>query len=741
MDTEIGPTLLRNGDASSSNKYRGGWWRDIMLAYRTLGVVFGGLVTSPLYVYPSMNLNSPTEEDYLGIFSIMFWTLTLIGVVKQTNIGFLPTKRMSSSGDPSLTNQSTLAEKESKLATFLERSITARRILLFIAMLGMCMLIGDGILTPAISVLSAMDGLQVPFPSVAAVEALSAVILLALFLLQKKGTSRVSFLFSPIMASWTFTTPMIGIYSFLRYYPSIFKTVSPHYIVGFFLRNGKRGWQLLGGTVLCITGAEAMFADLGHFNKRSIQMAFLFTIYPSLVLTYAGQTAYLIKNPNDHSDGFYKFVPNPVYWPMFVIATLAAIVASQSLISATFSVIKQSVVLDYFPRVKVVHTSQHKEGEVYSPEINYILMCLCVVSTTDADIMDKQFHAAGVVVILVMFITTILLTLVMIIIWRTPIILAGLYFVSFSILEGAYVSAVMTKFIKGGWLPFAVSIILAFIMFGWYYGRQRKVEYEMSNKITLECLAELLSRSEIQRVPGLCFFYSNIQDGLTPILGHYIQNVRSLHKVTIFTTLQYLLVAKVAPNERIIVKRLGIRGVYSCIVQYGYADSFTLEGDDFVAQITSSLRAYIERNLDEQLHISDEEEISDLEEAKSAGVVHVRGKTRFHIGKEAGWSDKILLRFYEFLHSNCRSALPTLGVPLQQRMEIGMLFRANLRNAAVLSVITYLPVLVENPVGDSVADVAPRAVRARLLPELCEEAGRGSVFTVLDVAPRFDAVE
>nr|CAD1827148.1 unnamed protein product [Ananas comosus var. bracteatus] len=701
MDREIAPTLPRNGDASSSNKYRGGWWRDIMLAYRTLGVVFGGLVTSPLYVYPSMNLNSPTEEDYLGIFSIMFWTLTLIGVVKyvcialnaddqgeggtfalysllcrQTNIGFLPTKRMSSSGDPSLINQSTLAEKESKLATFLEKSITARRILLFIAMLGMCMLIGDGILTPAISVLSAMDGLQVPFPSVAAVEALSAVILLALFLLQKKGTSRVSFLFSPIMASWTFTTPMIGIYSFLRYYPSIFKTVSPHYIVGFFLRNGKRGWQLLGGTVLCITGAEAMFADLGHFNKRSIQMAFLFTIYPSLVLTYAGQTAYLIKNPNDHSDGFYKFVPNPVYWPMFVIATLAAIVASQSLISATFSVIKQSVVLDYFPRVKVVHTSQHKEGEVYSPEINYILMCLCVGVVLGFGDGEDIGNAFGVVVILVMFITTILLTLVMIIIWRTPIILAGLYFVSFSILEGAYVSAVMTKFIKGGWLPFAVSIILAFIMFGWYYGRQKKVEYEMSNKITLECLAELLSRSEIQRVPGLCFFYSNIQDGLTPILGHYIQNVRSLHKVTIFTTLQYLLVAKVAPNERIIVKRLGIHGVYSCIVQYGYADSFTLEGDDFVAQITSSLRAYIERNLDEQLHISDEEEISDLEEAKSAGVVHVRGKTRFHIGKEAGWSDKILLRFYEFLHSNCRSALPTLGVPLQQRMEIGMLYKA-----------------------------------------------------------------
>lgn len=211
-----------------------------------------------------------------------------------------------------------------------------------------------------------------------------------------------------------------------------------------------------------------MFADLGHFSKKAIQIAFLSSIYPSLVLTYAGQTAYLINNVNDFSDGFYKFVPRPVYWPMFVIATLAAIVASQSLISATFSVIKQSVVLEYFPRVKVVHTSQHKEGEVYSPETNYILMVLCVGVILGFGGGKEIGNAFGVVVIMVMLITTILLTLVMIIVWRTPPVLVGLYFMPFFIMEGSYVSAVFTKIPEGGWLPFAVSMILALIMFGWY---------------------------------------------------------------------------------------------------------------------------------------------------------------------------------------------------------------------------------------------------------------------------------
>ncbi|KAL3338709.1 hypothetical protein AABB24_027700, partial [Solanum stoloniferum] len=672
--------VVHDGETINNDQKDPSRWETLVLAYKTLGVVFGGLVTSPLYVYPSMPLKSPTEDDYLGIYSIMFWTLSLIGVVKYAtialqaddqgeggtfalysllcrniNIGILSSKSASLNSSHSYVNQS---KKPSRLGKFCERSLIARRVLLFIAMLGMCMLIGDGILTPAISAL---------------VEGLSAIVLIVLFLLQKFGTSRVSFLFSPIMGSWTLTTPLVGIYSIIKHYPSIFKAISPHYIVLFFLRNGKQGWIYLGGTVLCITGSEAMFADLGHFNRSSIRIAFLYTIYPSLVLTYAGQTAYLIRNPDDHFDGFYKFIPSAVYWPIFVIATLAAIVASQSLISATFSVIKQSVVLDYFPRVKVVHTSSIKEGEVYSPEVNYILMILCVaVILVFGDGQDIG-NAFGVVVSMVMLITTILLTLVMIIIWRTPPALVALYFAVFFVMESVYVSAIFTKITEGGWIPFAISLILAFIMFGWFYGRQRKLEYELTHKIDSERLRTLLIDPGLQRVPGLCFFYTNIQDGLTPILGHYIKNMRSLHKVTVFTTLHYLLVPKVAPDERIVVSKLGLTGVYRCVIRYGYADKLSLEGDDLVNQVIQSLRAHV-------LHCSNslevDNEVSELEEAKLAGVVHIRGKTRFYIGKECGWFDRTMLAFYEVLHSNCRSALPAMGVPLPQRIEVGMLYEA-----------------------------------------------------------------
>lgn len=210
-------------------------------------------------------------------------------------------------------------------------------------------------------------------------------------------------------------------------------------------------------------------------------------------------------------------------------------------------------------------------------------------------------------------------------------------------------------------------------MFSWYYGRQKKLEYEKDNKITVENLNYFLSQSDIQRVPGLCFFYSGIQDGMTPVFGHYLNNMRSMHEVIIFTTLKYIMVPKVDPRERFTIRRIGLKGIYGCLVCYGYADSLNPDGDDFVTLVTEALKAYMGRCADEPSSISTFEEVEQLEEAKAVGVVHVHGKTRFYIGKKTSWSERVLLRFYEFLHSNCRSALPTLDIPLQRRMEIGML--------------------------------------------------------------------
>jgi KUP system potassium uptake protein len=307
-------------------------------------------------------------------------------------------------------------------------------------------------------------------------------------------------------------------------------------------------------------------------------------------------------------------------------------------------------------------------------------MLLCVGAIVGFGDGKDIGNAFGVVVILVMLITTVLLTLVMLTIWGTHVLLVALYFVPFLILEGTYVSAVCTKIMKGGWLPFAISLVLALVMFTWYYGRQRKAEYEMANKVTLERLGELLAAPDVRRVPGLCFFYSNMQEWrwLTPVLAHYIKNMRSLHRVTVFVTLRYLLVAKVDAKSRIEVRRFGPRGVYGCTIHYGYADPLDdEEEDDLAGQVVRAVREHIEREAAAAASTAEvEEEAAQLEEARAAGVVHVRGKTRFHVGRDTGFFDRVLLGFYEFLHTTCRSALPALGIPLQQRVEIGMLYKA-----------------------------------------------------------------
>ncbi|KAJ7521825.1 hypothetical protein O6H91_19G069600 [Diphasiastrum complanatum] len=635
----------------------------LMMAYQTLGVVYGDLATSPLYVYPTMSINTPNEKDYLGILSLIIWTLTAIGLFKYVllvlhaddngeggtfalysklyrhmKVG-QKTKNKNSYSTPvtKLNFFDNFKDRHvsSNSALLLDGRTTTHRVLLFISMLGTCMLIGDGILTPAISVLSAMDGIQQVATQVKSI-----------------------------------------------HYPGIFKAFSPHHIISFFSRNGKDGWLTLGGTALCITGAEAMFADLGHFNRPSIQLAFSTMVYPSVIVTYAGQTAYLIKHPADHNQAFYKFLPQCVYWPMFVIATLAAVVASQGLISAAFSIIKQSVALDYFPRVTLVHTSTDKEGQVYSPEVNYCLMLMCLLVLFGFGSGPEIGNAFGVAVMFVMIITTILMTVVMLEIWKTRV-LALVFFLIFILIEGTYLSAVVIKFPKGGWLPFIFAFFLAIMMFSWYYGRQKKCECEMKNRINLDQLGVLLARIETHRVPGLCLFYTDLINEVPPVIIHYVNNIRSLHQVIIFTTIRYVPVTTVSASERFFVEQLGYKGIYRCVAQYGYTDMMNLGGDEFMNEMVMTLTMYLQSRLvSDHGEISsieamshNSEDITELEYAKEAGVVYVLGKTSFKINQKTGWVQRILLgNFYNFLHNNCRSAMAFLKIPVTKHMEIGMLY-------------------------------------------------------------------
>ncbi|KAF5947568.1 hypothetical protein HYC85_013525, partial [Camellia sinensis] len=535
----------------------------VLLAYQSLGIVYGDLGTSPLYVFSSIRLSNPGEEDLLGIFSLIFWTLTSIALIKYVfvvlraddhgeggtfalysflcrHINFqskLTIQNTRLDSDAKMKYYTLGSRMKSKTKELLERSLAAQSFLSFVVLLGTCMVIGDGALTPATSVLSALQGIQSVSSSITQkhVIIMAVVLLVALFIFQQCGTSKVSSSFSPIMLMWFGSNIAIGVYNIVKYEPSVFKALSPHYIIIFFSRNGVTGWTLLGAIFLCITGmfvcfsvintwAEAMFADLGHFNKNSIQLAFSSFVYPALVITYAGEAAYLIKHPHRMGNAFYSSIPEPVYWPMFVVSTLAAIVASQSMISATFSIVKQSLALGCFPRVNMVHTSSKHEGQVYSPEINYTLMIICIALVVGFQDGVQLGNAFGVVVVWVMIITTCLITLVMLVIWDTNLILVSGFFTIFVTIEGVYMTSLLNKVPQGGWAPFAISAFFLTVMLSWTYGRSQKSIYEAQQKMSLRELDDTLSSASVQRPQGICFFCTDLVNGIPPIIRRYIHH-------------------------------------------------------------------------------------------------------------------------------------------------------------------------------------------------------------------------
>ncbi|KAI0496645.1 hypothetical protein KFK09_022966 [Dendrobium nobile] len=666
-------------------------WQTLMLGYQSLGIVYGDIGTSPLYVFSSIKLSEPGEKDILGILSLIFWTLTMMGLIKyvfivlqaddhgeggtfalysllRQHVNFkgkmiIPSTRLGS--DFNLKYHSKGSKLQSKAKKFLEENSKAQAVITFIVLLGTCMVIGDGALTPAISVLSAVQGIQSRSSKIKQehVVFLSVAILVVLFLFQRFGTNKVSFSFSPIMLLWFSFTATIGLYNIIKFYPSILKALSPHYIFYFFQRNHRKGWELLGAIALCITGAEAMFADLGHFNKRGIQLSYSLVVYPSLILAYSGEAAFLIKNPNKISTAFYSSVPEPIFWPMFIISTLAAIVASQALISASFSIIRQSITLGCFPRVTMIHTSSKHEGQVYSPEVNYFLMFVCILITVGFDGGAEIGNAFGVAVIWVMLITTVLMCVVMLVIWDTNIILVVMFLTVYLSIEGVYMSSLLNKLAHGGWVPFAISAFFLVITLSWTYGRSKKSQYEDGNKMSKQELNHLVETST--RVPGVCFFCTDLMNGIPPIIRHYVKHVGTLRQVTVFVTVRTLPIRTVLPEERFIVAKLGPEGVYRCLVQYGYMDQYRMDGEEYVSSIVGVIKEIAENA----------KEVEMMDCASCKDVIFVHGRIILNANKKNGGFRKwVINNLYRFLQKNFRSNVATLRIPPSKSLQVGMLY-------------------------------------------------------------------
>lgn len=607
-------------------------WRTVIaLAYQSLGVVYGDLSTSPLYVYKSTFAediqHSESNDEIFGVLSFVFWTLTLIPLLKYvfivlraddngeggtfalysllcryTRVSTLPNGQLADEDLYEYKNDRNLSADRigMSLKSTLEKHRFLKKILLILALIGTCMVIGDGVLTPAISVFSAVSGLELSMAKHhhQYVEVpVACVILVFLFFLQHYGTHRLGFLFAPIVITWLLCISAIGVYNIIHWNPHVYQALSPYYMYKFLKKTQRGGWMSLGGILLCITGSEAMFADLGHFSQLSIKIAFTFVVYPSLILAYMGQAAYLSKHhviASDYHIGFYVSVPEKLRYPVLAIAILAAVVGSQAIITGTFSIIKQCSALGCFPRVKIVHTSSKIHGQIYIPEVNWTLMVLCLAVTIGFRDTKHISNASGLAVITVMLVTTCFMSLVIVLCWHKNVFFAICFIFFFGSIEALYFSASLIKFLEGAWVPIVLSFIFLAVMYSWHYGTLKKYEFDVDNKIPINWLLTLSPNLGITRVRGIGLIHTELVTGIPAIFSHFITNLPAFHQVLVFLCIKSVPVPHVRPEERFLVGRIGPKEyrVYRCIARYGYRD-IHMDDVEFEKDLVCSIAEFI----------------------------------------------------------------------------------------------------------------------------------------------------
>nr|KAK2636968.1 hypothetical protein Ddye_031760 [Dipteronia dyeriana] len=714
------------------------WSIVLQLAFQSIGVVYGDLGTSPLYVLPGTFQNGvKNADDILGAVSLIFYTITLIPLInyvfivlratdrgdggtfalyslicRYAKVGLIPNQQAEDSNVSNFKlvlpgNDDRRQRRAEAFKSKLEKSQFAKVSLLLAALLGTSLVIGDGIITPCISVLSAVGGIKAAASTLTdeKIMWISAAILVCLFTFQRLGTAIVGYTFAPIMCVWYILIGAIGFYNIVKFDPMVIKAINPWYIIDYFRRNKKEAWISLGGTVLSITGSEALFAAVGHFTVRSVQICTCTIVYPTIVLCYFGQAAVLHHHPEYVKDAFYKSTPGPLYWPMFVVAVLASIIASQALISGAFSVIQQSLALGCFPRVKVVHTSAKYEGQVFIPEINYLLMLACVGVTLGLKTTEKMGNAYGMAVVFVITLTSILLVLVMIIIWKSSLFFIISYVLIIGSVELIYLSAVMYKFDQGGYLPLAFSAILITIMYVWNNVYRRKYYYELQNKVSPQRLMEIAADTSLCRIPGLAMFYSELVHGVPPIFKQYVANVPALHSVIVFVSMKSLPISKVPSEERFIFRRVEPKelNIFRCVARYGYTDAHDMDGPlelvlvenlkEFIRgdyrrsqTITNggespeagieSLGEYEDTIQVEKIEESIEGEIEVVENAWRAGVVHLIGESEVVAAEGAGIGTRVMINYaYNFMKRNLRHYDKLYDhIPHRSLLKVGMTY-------------------------------------------------------------------
>ncbi len=535
------------------------------LALGALGVVYGDIGTSPLYAlkecFTGTHGVAPTPENVVGIVSLVFWSMTFVVTFKYLSF----VMRADNRGEGGILALLALVARKGAA----KRS---RRVLLILGLFGAALLYGDGVITPAISVLGAMEGVTVAAPALShVVVPATVVILVFLFAFQKRGTATVGAVFGPVMLVWFVSISLLGVRGILLD-PAILSAVDPSRGIAFFVHNGWQGFLVLGAVVLVITGGEALYADMGHFGRRPIRVAWLCLAMPALLLNYMGQGALLLHDPAGAANPFYLLAPSWALYPMIAIATSAAIVASQALISGAFSLTRQAVQLGYCPRVTIRHTSRTEIGQIYIPEVNWALGVSTVALVLGFKTSSALAAAYGIAVTGTMMITTLLFHRVVRDVWGWSPRKAAPLTAVFLVVDVAFFGANLIKVEEGGWFPLAAAAVVFTLLSTWKRGRQFLAAQMREAGLPLDDFLKDVSRKNPQRIAGTAVFMTGNTGNVPPVLLHHLKHNKILHERVVLVSLMTEEIPNVADSERVTVTELGC-GFHQVIARYGFMET------------------------------------------------------------------------------------------------------------------------------------------------------------------------
>ncbi len=535
------------------------------LVIGAVGVVFGDIGTSPLYTLkeafgPHYGLEAD-PANVLGVLSLILWSLVLVVTLKYVAV----LMRADNRGEGGILALTALVQRSLPVAAPLSYTVG------ILGIFGTALFFGDGVITPAISVLSAVEGLEVAAPDLKRfVLPITLAVLVALFAMQKHGTERVGRIFGPITCLWFAALAVLGVVEIVQN-PAVLAAANPVWAIRFFVEHGVLAWLALGAVVLAVTGGEALYADMGHFGRVPIRLAWLGLVLPSLVLNYFGQGAFILSHPGEVANPFYELVPGWALYPMIVLATLATVIASQALISGTFSVVRQAIQLGYLPRMEIVHTSDRTEGQIFIPLVNRAMLVSVIAVVLGFGSSSNLAIAYGVSVTGTMLISTLLLVMLARARWRLPGWQVWPLALLFVVIEAAFFSANVIKFVEGAWFPLALGVAAFAMMRSWRRGRELVKTQMNRDSLRIEHFVGNLVAHPPVRVPGTAVFLTPSNQFMPPAMLHNLKHNKVLHARNVLLSVEILGVPRAELSERVAYTDLG-HGFSRLTLRFGYLE-------------------------------------------------------------------------------------------------------------------------------------------------------------------------